>query len=104
MSPSRSIAACAVAFLLGCLGCSTSPVSAASELKPENERHAAPDFALKDADGKLVHLSDYKGKVVVLDFLGYLVRPLPDRDPLVHRFAAQSQGRRLRSPGSLHGR
>ena len=43
-------------------------VSAASELKPQDQRHVAPDFALKDADGKVVHLSDYKGKVVVLDF------------------------------------
>jgi cytochrome c biogenesis protein CcmG/thiol:disulfide interchange protein DsbE len=68
VSPSRFIAASAAALLLGCLGCSLSPVNAATELKPENERHVAPDFALKDADGKLVHLSDYKGKVVVLDF------------------------------------
>jgi peroxiredoxin len=68
VTPFRLTAACATALILGCLGCSTSPVSAASELKPENERHVAPDFALKDSDGKVVHLSDYKGKVVVLDF------------------------------------
>jgi cytochrome c biogenesis protein CcmG/thiol:disulfide interchange protein DsbE len=43
-------------------------VRAASELKPDKERHVAPDFELKDADGKVVHLSDYKGIVVVLDF------------------------------------
>jgi peroxiredoxin len=31
-------------------------------------RKAAPEFSLKDANGQNVHLSDYKGKVVLLDF------------------------------------
>ena len=48
-------------------GCSSETVKAAS-VKPDNERKSAPEFALKDADGKLVHLSDYRGKVVLLDF------------------------------------
>jgi peroxiredoxin len=37
-------------------------------VKPDKERKPAPDFALKDADGKVVHMADYKGKVVLLDF------------------------------------
>jgi peroxiredoxin len=28
----------------------------------------APEFALRDADGKVVHLSDFRGKVVLLNF------------------------------------
>jgi len=68
VTPLRLIAACATALLLGLSGCADSSVSAATELKPQSQRHVAPDFALKDGDGKVVHLSDYKGKVVVLDF------------------------------------
>jgi cytochrome c biogenesis protein CcmG/thiol:disulfide interchange protein DsbE len=37
-------------------------------VKDSKERKGAPDFELKDSNGRIVHLADYKGKVVLLDF------------------------------------
>ncbi len=71
MSAFRYCTALAAALVVGCFfqGCSSSPtlVKAAS-VKPGKDRHEAPNFTLKDADGKTVHLTDYRGKVVLLDF------------------------------------
>jgi cytochrome c biogenesis protein CcmG/thiol:disulfide interchange protein DsbE len=52
---------------LGTLACAPQE-PARKAVKDDKDRKVAPEFELKDVNGKAVHLSDYKGKVVLLDF------------------------------------
>jgi cytochrome c biogenesis protein CcmG/thiol:disulfide interchange protein DsbE len=56
-----------IAAVCGVSSCQP-PRSVRAAVKPETERKPAPDFTLKDSSGATVKLSEYRGKVVLLNF------------------------------------
>jgi len=56
------------AFGLLMTACSTSGTSVRAAVKSEKDRKKAPEFTLKDSNGTQVKLSDYRGRVVLLNF------------------------------------
>ena len=63
----RLTAAAMLSVLLA--ACASSPErTAPASLKPVGTRQTAPQFVLKDVNGATVRLSDYRGKVVLLNF------------------------------------
>jgi len=80
------------AMMLVAAGCSSSPRTVrAASLKPTKDRKKAPDFALKDANGQTVHLSDYRGKVVLLDFWATWCGPCKIEIPWFEEFERENK-------------
>ena len=73
---------------------------------PETQQHipqpgdAVPNFALRNQDGKLLHLHDYAGKILVVTFI-YTRCPLPDFCPRMSQNFRAIQDVLRRQPASL---
>lgn len=88
----RKILALGVLGIAGLLAsCSDPSVHAANAGRQEthNDRKPAPDFTLKDANGTSVKLSDYRGKVVLLNFWATWCGPCAMEIPWFEEFEQQ---------------
>jgi cytochrome c biogenesis protein CcmG/thiol:disulfide interchange protein DsbE len=98
----RSSAALAIGLLLfsGCTGSQSSDPAVDALLEPDSEANSstalgiiqagspkpggqAPTFALRDLDKNIVHLSDFRGKPVVLNFFASWCVPCLAEMPLI---------------------
>ena len=82
------------------------PTQEASLAERETERvqvgELMPDFKLADQDGKMIHLSDFRGKAVVLTFI-YTRCPLPNFCPLMSKnFSELEQRLSKEFPDKFH--
>lgn len=79
-------------FILATLVCLFALTAQAGELKPYKGK-PLPDFSLLDLKGKKHSLSDYKGKVVLLNFWATWCPPCVKEMPSMQRLQDKYQGK-----------
>ncbi len=71
----------------------TSVVFRRTDLKPAELDKPAPDFELRDTQGKLFRLSDYRGRVLMLDFWPSWCQPCVENFPKVKEMVKSYHGK-----------
>lgn len=84
----------AVVVILGACSASKKEEMETAHAKSQDTRKSAPDFTLSDASGAKIKLSDYRGKVVLLNFWATWCGPCQVEIPWFKEFEQQfkSQG------------
>ncbi len=63
-----------------------------SALAAVSRAQSAPDFSLKDTGGRPYSLSQFRGKVVVLNFITYLCKPCREEMPYLNQIDQEMKG------------
>lgn len=75
--------------------CAALGAASAADLTPPAERSAVADFTLKDIKGNRVKLSDFKGKVVVINFWATWCGPCKQELPFLDQYQKELKDKGL---------